>query len=122
MGPRSSIKPRLLFEEELQTRHLRSQAIEDEEEAVTDIDETVTMTTPKASKFAPATFGPVSPPTTARATRSMDVEMIDQVSSPASSDAHVSHSSSHVTGKEKSAIKKRGSVQTTGGRSKKVRG
>jgi len=73
-GPltRSSIKPRLLFPSQKQF----SQNAEDEEEAITDIEEQShevstpvehtdsPILTPKAPKFAPA-----SPPTTARATR-----------------------------------------------------
>lgn len=76
---RSSIKPRLLFATAEQTiaREKRSQATEDEEEAITDIEEPhATMNiddhvaTPKPPKFAPAT-----PPTTARTTRSKKVDM-----------------------------------------------
>jgi len=72
---RSSIKPRLLFptSEQVRARERRSQVTEDEEEAVTDIEESDTpmmqmdgaAETPRAPKFAP-----VSPPTTTRATRS----------------------------------------------------
>lgn len=84
-GPltRSSIKPRLLFPtpEQIKAKEMRSQATEDEEEAVTDIDEanslstpkdqmSDTVATPKAPKFAPA-----SPPITARATRSKQMGM-----------------------------------------------
>jgi hypothetical protein len=72
-GPRtrSSLKPRLLF-----APPPREHTTEDEE-ADTDIDETLAtprrqggskIATPKAPKFAP-----VSPPTTARTTRSKDV-------------------------------------------------
>jgi len=81
---RSSIKPRLLFptSQQIQAKQARSQMTEDEEEAVTDIDDDHIMTTPldqvdkvvttpKAPKFAPA-----SPPTTGRATRSKDVDML----------------------------------------------
>lgn len=81
---RSSIKPRLLFptSQQIRAKEARSQMTEDEEEAVTDIDDDHVMTTPmdhgdkavatpKAPKFAPA-----SPPTTARATRSKDVDML----------------------------------------------
>jgi hypothetical protein len=114
LGPQSSIEPRLLFQDELAARRLRSQAIEDEEEAATDVEETVTMNTPKTSRF-----GPVSPPTTARATRSMDVEMMDELmgldGSQAFSDTIVGPSPG------RSVIKKRGAVQTGGGR-KKARG
>ncbi|KAL3427997.1 hypothetical protein PVAG01_01506 [Phlyctema vagabunda] len=82
-GPltRSSIKPRLLFSNSAQQTRAktRSQATEDEEEAVTDIDDDLdfattstgkaddAIMTPKAPRFAPA-----SPPTTLRATRSTD--------------------------------------------------
>lgn len=76
---RSSIKPRLLFPTPSQTKakELTSQVTEDEEEAITDIEELALSTssdyisrmatTPKAPKFAP-----VSPPTTGRVTRSKD--------------------------------------------------
>ena len=93
-GPltRSSIKPRLLFPTPQQDRakEVRSQAIEDDEEAVTDIEDPTDglstpkdhidefVETPKAPKFAPA-----SPPTTVRATRSG--KNIDLSSSPVQS-------------------------------------
>ena len=80
-GPltRSSIKPRLLFPTPklAKPKTMRSQVTEDEEEAMTDIEEpnkelsTPTgqideaVSTPNAPRFAPA-----SPPTTVRATRS----------------------------------------------------
>ncbi|TAQ87186.1 hypothetical protein B7494_g4498 [Chlorociboria aeruginascens] len=91
-GPltRSSIKPRLLFPTPLQSKakEARSQATEDEEEAITDIEEPPVTTpvdhhideaavTPMAPKFAP-----FSPPTTARATRS---KRLDLASSPVTS-------------------------------------
>ncbi|RFU35335.1 hypothetical protein B7463_g968, partial [Scytalidium lignicola] len=77
---RSSIKPKLLFPtaQQLRAREMRSRAIEEEEEAATDIEEfddvnvtpsdhiDTTVMTPKAPKFAPAS----PPPTTARVTRS----------------------------------------------------
>ena len=80
---RSSIRPRLLFLTPGQTKakEMRSQATEDEEEAITDIEEQhgvstpmdhldEAIATPQAPKFAPS-----SPPTTARTTRSKPVEM-----------------------------------------------
>jgi hypothetical protein len=86
---RSSIKPRLLFPtpQQIKAKETRSQVTEDEEEAVTDIEDPSTpmdhdemVTTPKASRFAPA-----SPPTTARVTRSKDVIM-SSPAGPASDD------------------------------------
>lgn len=71
------MKPRLLFPtpEQLKAKEM-SQAMEDDEEAVTDVDESNRLATPKdqvarlvATPKAPR-FGPVSPPTTARSTRS----------------------------------------------------
>lgn len=77
---RSSIKPRLLFPtaEQTKAKQKRSETTEDEEEAITDIEEPPTpmdfandhVSTPKPPKFAPAT-----PPTTARATRSKKIDM-----------------------------------------------
>lgn len=77
---RSSIKPRLLFptDEQNKAKQKRSETTEDEEEAITDIEEPPTpmdiidahVTTPKPLKFAPAT-----PPTTARTTRSKKIDM-----------------------------------------------
>jgi hypothetical protein len=81
---RSSIKPRLLFPsvEQTKAKKMRSQMTEDEEEAITDIEEPSSpmemevdstdnlVSTPKMRKIAPAT-----PPTTARATRSRKVDM-----------------------------------------------
>jgi len=78
---RSSIKPRLLFPspQQVKAKEKKSQLSEDDEEAITDIEEHEFSTpaeeqdvvvTPKAPKFAPA-----SPPTTGRATRSKDFEM-----------------------------------------------
>ena len=92
-GPltRSSVKPRLLFPtpEQLkakEVKEMRSPATEDEEEAVTDIDETHNLSTPKgqlghavATPKAPK-FAPTSPPTTTRATRS---KQMDVTGSPA---------------------------------------
>lgn len=71
-GPltRSSIKPRLLFAPS------KPQAVVDEEEAITDIDEPSGSETPKCqSKELPATpsaprFAPASPPTTVRGKKS----------------------------------------------------
>jgi len=89
---RSSIKPRLLFPSAEQIQE-RSQLTEDEEEAVTDIESEdydmstplaqvdVTVGTPKAPKFAPAT-----PPTTVRATRSKDARMTRSPAGPGSDD------------------------------------
>lgn len=83
-GPltRSSIKPRLLFPTAEQSARKKEMtaALDDEEEAVTDIDESHDLTTPnnlvekaattpKAPKYAPA-----SPPTTVRTTRSRKIE------------------------------------------------
>jgi hypothetical protein len=76
---RSSIKPRLLFPtaEQTKAKEKRSQTTEDEEEAITDIEESQArmdlddqVATPKPPKFAPAT-----PPTTARTTRSKKIDM-----------------------------------------------
>lgn len=77
---RSSIKPRLLFPspQQVKAKEKIAHLSEDDEEAVTDIEEhgvstpaeDAIISTPKATKFAPA-----SPPTTVRATRSKDVEM-----------------------------------------------
>jgi hypothetical protein len=60
---------------------MRSQATEDEEEAITDIEEQNGVSTPMdhldepvATPQAPK-FAPFSPPTTARATRSKQVDM-----------------------------------------------
>lgn len=89
---RSSIKPRLLFPTPQQTkaREMRSQGTEDEEEAVTDIEEQGPLTpmdqdeivaTPKGPIFAPA-----SPPTTGRVTRSKDVLMNSSPAGPTSDD------------------------------------
>ena len=78
---RSSIKPRLLFPSAHQTeaKEKRSQVTEDEEEAVTDIEEPHGMdvdeavATPKPARFAP--IAPATPPTTARTLRSKKVDM-----------------------------------------------
>src|SRR3954452_9759427 len=60
---RSAIQPRLLFptRQQLKAKEMRSQATEDEEEAVTDIEEQSSMdhtddivATPKAPRLAPA--------------------------------------------------------------------
>jgi hypothetical protein len=77
---RSSVKPRLLFptDEQTKAKEKRSQATEDEEEAITDIEEPHPMdvdevvATPKPPKFAPV--APFTPPTTTRTTRSKDIE------------------------------------------------
>jgi hypothetical protein len=78
-GPltRSSIKPRLLFPttEQLAAKAQKSQIAHDEEEAVTDIEDSKISTPirqldkPNSPPGAPK-FGHISPPTTTRATRS----------------------------------------------------
>jgi hypothetical protein len=93
-GPltRSSIKPRLLFPSN--DKEMKSHNTEDEE-ADTDIEDRMdtsththqmddTVTTPKAPKFAPA-----SPPTTARATRSKNVDLGSSPGAPTSDDEHL---------------------------------
>ena len=91
---RSSIKPRLLFPTPQQTKakETRSQATEDEEEAITDIDEQHGLSTPMdhldealATPQAPK-FAPFSPPTTARTTRSKQVDMSSSPAAPTSED------------------------------------
>lgn len=133
-GPltRSSIKPRLLFPtaQQVKAREMRSQATEDEEEAITDIEEPNSLstpkgqmdnlvTTPKAPKFAP-----VSPPTTSRATRS---KQMDMTSSPPESgrDGSVSPFLGWTVAKDKVSPgnKKRGGESLRrGSRGKKARG
>lgn len=97
---RSSLKPRLLFPTAEQTRakEIRSHNTEDEE-ADTDIEEPgggdstpvdqveEFAATPKAPKFGPAT-----PPTTTRATRSKKVDMSTSPADPTSDDESVSTS------------------------------
>lgn len=90
---RSSIKPRLLFPSAEQTRAKQSRThTTDDEEADTDIEEThlsctpmdqmdEIISTPKAPRF-----GPVSPPTTTRATRSKKVDMSSSPAEPTSDD------------------------------------
>ncbi|KAG0649781.1 hypothetical protein D0Z07_3513 [Hyphodiscus hymeniophilus] len=78
---RSSIKPRLLFPTPHQTeaKEKRSEVTEDEEEAITDIEEPHGMevdedvATPKPARFAPV--APATPPTTVRTLRSKKVDM-----------------------------------------------
>lgn len=94
---RSSIKPRLLFPtaEHTNAKKKRSSVTEDEEEAITDIEEAHPImssddhvATPHAPKFAP-----VTPPTTARATRSKKVDLDAGLTSdddgPAPSPTHI---------------------------------
>lgn len=140
---RSSIKPRLLFPtaEQVKAKVSRSQVTEDEEEAITDIEElaplsssdhTVGMfTTPKAPKFVP-----VSPPTTARVTRSKgpcmgsspveETSEDDFINSPARSRSQGSNTSPFDRWKQTKSIgggKKRGGEPLIKGRaSKKTRG
>lgn len=90
---RSSIKPRLLFPPKPNTRITRSQATDEDEEAITDIEEPLNvMSTPKdlidedvATPKAPK-FAPVSPPTTTRATRSKKIAMSSSPAGPTSDD------------------------------------
>ena len=77
---RSSIKPRLLFPTAHQTevKEKRPQVTEDEEEAITDIEEPhdsleAKVATPKHARFAPV--APATPPTTARTLRSKKIDM-----------------------------------------------
>ncbi|CZT43090.1 uncharacterized protein RSE6_03076 [Rhynchosporium secalis] len=91
---RSSLKPRLLFPtaEQSGTRETRSHNTEDEE-ADTDIEEPMnSLSTPldqiddiTATPKAPR-FGPVTPPTTARATRSRKAEVCSSPADPTSDD------------------------------------
>jgi hypothetical protein len=94
-GPltRSSTKPRLLFPGD-EKKEMRSHNTEDEE-ADTDIEDPMdtstpthqmhdNVSTPKAPKFAPA-----SPPTTARATRSKNIDMSSSPGAPTSDDEHI---------------------------------
>lgn len=91
---RSSIKPRLLFPtpEQAKARVPKTHTTDDEE-AETDIEEPSTSTpmaiddmaaTPKAPRF-----GPVSPPTTLRATRSKKMDICNPYVEPASEDDEV---------------------------------
>lgn len=93
---RSSIKPRLLFPtaEQSRAREAKSHNTEDEE-ADTDIEEPMdgvstpydqvneVAATPKAPRF-----GPVTPPTTARATRSKKVELCSSPAGPTSDEEY----------------------------------
>jgi hypothetical protein len=92
---RSAIKPRLLFPtpEQSKAREPKSHNTDDEE-AETDIEEPSISTpmdltddmvaTPKAPRF-----GPVSPPTTSRATRSKKLDMSTSLPEPTSDDEDV---------------------------------
>ncbi|KAH8598847.1 hypothetical protein B0O99DRAFT_614321 [Bisporella sp. PMI_857] len=133
---RSAIKPRLLFPtaQQIEAKEKRRQAIEDEEEAVTDIEEheiatpvnerEETVTTPKAPKFAP--FSP--PPTARRTTRSKDVQIGNSPAGPGndcdgqSDEKKLSPFNNWPRTKRGESSKKRtGSPIRDGGR-KKVRG
>jgi hypothetical protein len=130
---RSSIKPRLLFPtpEQLRAREMRSQATEDEEEAITDIDEANHLSTPKdqmhgaiATPKAPK-FAPASPPTTTRVTRS---KQLDVTGSPAQVDRDGSLSPFHDSfslvkdGPPTRSRKRGGETLKRGSRGKKIRG
>jgi hypothetical protein len=127
-GPltRSSVKPRLLFPtpSQIKAKEMRSQATEDEEEAITDIEELNPLstpngqmngfaTTPKAPKFAPA-----SPPTTARITRS---KQLDMAGSPPPAELSRERSHSPFVGWT-SGKKRGGDSLKKQGRGKKARG
>lgn len=94
---RSSIKPRLLFPtaEQSRARETRSHNTEDEE-ADTDIEDGVATPFDQTDKFAATPkaprFGPVTPPTTTRATRSKKVEVYSSPAGPTSDDEFVSTS------------------------------
>ena len=109
----ASSASRLLFpsERQLRSKDLRSQAVEDEE-ADTDIDESSMLSTPRtrpsrksrminsnstphcddeistpmAPRFGPGV--PISPPSTARVTRSKKIDMSSSPAGPDSDDAH----------------------------------
>jgi len=90
---RSSIKPRLLFPR-AQQKESRSHNTEDEE-ADTDIEDPMDMSTPTgqmddrvATPTAPK-CAPVTPPITARATRSKNVEVSSSPGAPTSDDEHL---------------------------------
>jgi len=118
----------------MKAKEMRSQATEDEEEAVTDIEDPGVSTptyhideivsTPKAPRFAPA-----SPPTTARTTRSKKLEMSSSPAGLPSDDEHV-HSSSRNSSpflgwrrvKSTSGGSKREGESLVGGKAKKTRG
>ncbi|KAG4429488.1 hypothetical protein IFR05_015026 [Cadophora sp. M221] len=100
---RSSIKPRLLFPtaEQSRAREARSHNTEDEE-ADTDIEEPMHgVSTPfdQTDEFAATPkaprFGPVTPPTTTRATRSKKVEVYSSPAGPISDDEPASTSPTH---------------------------
>jgi hypothetical protein len=109
---------------------MRAQAIEDEEEAVTDIEETNDLSTPKgqsadvvATPKAPK-FAPASPPITARATRS---KQMDATGSPAQAERDGSRSPFYNWSIAKDVpltrTRKRGGESLKrGGRGKKIRG
>jgi hypothetical protein len=90
---RSSIKPRLLFPSP-QQRETRSHNTEDEE-ADTDIEDPMDMSTPMGQmddRVATPTgpkFAPATPPTTARATRSKNVDLSSSPGAPTSDDEHL---------------------------------
>jgi hypothetical protein len=82
---RSSLKPVLLFPT---TRAEKSTHVTEDEEAETDVEEPMrdaesetVSATPKAARF-----GPASPPTSSRATRSRNVERSSSPAGPASDD------------------------------------
>jgi hypothetical protein len=97
---RSSITPRLLFPtpDQVRAKEKQSQATEDEEEAITDIEEPAPMyfdhhvATPKAH-FTPV--APATPPTTVRTTRSKKVDLNasaesdDEATVPSPTHAHI---------------------------------
>lgn len=142
-GPltRSSLKPRLLFPSNEQ-KEMRSHNTEDEE-ADTDIEDRMDMstpmsqvddsvTTPTAPKFAPA-----SPPTTARATRSKNVDLGSSPGGPTSDDEHLKTPPKHNARRTvktspfdgwkrhrpvKANKKREGDLLTRGGGAKKLRG
>jgi hypothetical protein len=140
---RSSVKPRVLFPtaEQVKAKESRSQVTEDEEEAITDIEElgpstpsdhvARMVTTPKAPKFAHA-----SPPTTARVTRSKNPGMDslpvkqtseeDFINSPVRSRSQGSNLSPFDGWKQTKSIggskKRAGEPLTKGRASKKTRG
>lgn len=129
---RSSVKPRLLFPtpEQLRARETRSHATEDEEEAVTDIEEPNHLSTPKgqmddaiATPKAPK-FAPASPPTTTRVTRS---KQTDITGSPAQAERDGSlspfrHSFSLGRDAPSRSRKRGGESLKRGGSGKKIRG
>ncbi|KAH7380893.1 hypothetical protein BKA64DRAFT_223859 [Cadophora sp. MPI-SDFR-AT-0126] len=97
---RSSIKPRLLFPtaEQSRAREAPSHNTEDEE-ADTDIEEPMDSISTPFDQVHPAAstpkaprFGPVTPPTTARATRSKKIDVCSSPTGPTSDDESVSTS------------------------------